>query len=159
MVMTSLLDPGALLDILEGNRRLTLRTIEAFPERELFAYRPVEPLRPFAEMVREILDLEAGYVRGIATGEWVHEPTCEGVTTKADLLAACARVRERTRELWPRLTVERLLTVEPDPFWGGPPQSHFERLVYALENEIHHRGQGYVYLRLLGIEPPAFYER
>ncbi|MFD1732208.1 DinB family protein [Deinococcus malanensis] len=28
-----------------------------------------------------------------------------------------------------------------------------------MENEIHHRGQGFVYLRLLGIEPPAFYER
>jgi uncharacterized damage-inducible protein DinB len=26
-------------------------------------------------------------------------------------------------------------------------------------NEIHHRGQGYVYLRTLGIEPPPFYER
>jgi uncharacterized damage-inducible protein DinB len=26
-------------------------------------------------------------------------------------------------------------------------------------NEIHHRGQGYVYLRALGIEPPRFYER
>ena len=26
-------------------------------------------------------------------------------------------------------------------------------------NEIHHRGQGYVYLRALGIEPPPFYER
>ncbi len=35
----------------------------------------------------------------------------------------------------------------------------FERLLYGLENEIHHRGQGFVYLRELGIEPPAFYER
>lgn len=157
--MPSVLEPAGLLELLEGNRRLTLRTIEAFPEPELFAYRPVEPLRPFAEMVREILDLEAGYVRGIATGEWVHEPTCADVDTRAGLLAACARVRERTRELWPRITAERLLQVEPDPFWGGPPQSHLERLVYALENEIHHRGQGYVYLRLLGIEPPAFWER
>jgi uncharacterized damage-inducible protein DinB len=28
-----------------------------------------------------------------------------------------------------------------------------------IDNEIHHRGQGYVYLRALGIEPPPFYER
>jgi hypothetical protein len=33
-------------------------------------------------------------------------------------------------------------------------------LFYVMDNEIHHhRGQGYVYLRALGIEPPAFYER
>jgi len=28
-----------------------------------------------------------------------------------------------------------------------------------VDNEIHHRGQGYVYLRSLGITPPGFYER
>jgi uncharacterized damage-inducible protein DinB len=32
-------------------------------------------------------------------------------------------------------------------------------VLYAIDNEIHHRGQGYVYLRALGIEPPPFCER
>jgi uncharacterized damage-inducible protein DinB len=32
-------------------------------------------------------------------------------------------------------------------------------LLYIIDNEIHHRGQGYVYLRSLGIEPPHFWER
>ena len=27
--------------------------------------------------------------------------------------------------------------------------------LYVIDNEIHHRGQGYVYLRALGIEPPS----
>jgi uncharacterized damage-inducible protein DinB len=31
--------------------------------------------------------------------------------------------------------------------------------MYAIDNEIHHRGQGYVYLRALGIVPPPFWER
>ena len=35
----------------------------------------------------------------------------------------------------------------------------FHLLFYVIENEVHHRGQGYVYLRSLGIEPPAFYDR
>lgn len=157
--MANLLDLASLLEMFEGNRRLTLRVIEAFPEEALFQYRPVAVLRPFAEMVKEILDIEFDYMKGIALGEWSFGRVAQEANTKADLLATCHRVRERTRELWPRLTVDRLLQVEPDPLFGGPPQSHFERLVYALENEIHHRGQGYVYLRLLGIEPPAFYER
>ncbi len=29
-------------------------------------------------------------------------------------------------------------------------------ILYAIDNEIHHRGQGYVYLRALTIEPPSF---
>ena len=32
-------------------------------------------------------------------------------------------------------------------------------ILYVIDNEIHHRGQGYVYLRALGIEPPPFYDR
>ena len=32
-------------------------------------------------------------------------------------------------------------------------------ILYVIDNEIHHRGQGYVYLRALGIEPPPFWER
>jgi uncharacterized damage-inducible protein DinB len=32
-------------------------------------------------------------------------------------------------------------------------------ILYAIDNEIHHRGQAYVYLRVLGIEPPAFFDR
>jgi uncharacterized damage-inducible protein DinB len=32
-------------------------------------------------------------------------------------------------------------------------------ILYVIDNEIHHRGQGYVHLRALGIEPPPFYDR
>ena len=42
------------------------------------------------------------------------------------------------------------------------PEQTFEEpryLRYLIDNEVHHRGQGYVYLRELGVEPPAFYER
>jgi len=156
--MSELLTPESLLEMMEGNRRLTVRVVEAFPEEKLFSYKPAEPLRPFAEMVKEILDIEGGYMRGIALGEWVWAPRYKQVNTKQELLAACAELRSRTLELWPEVTVERLNTEEKDPFFGGV-QTHLSRLTYALENEIHHRGQGYIYLRLLGIEPPPFYER
>jgi uncharacterized damage-inducible protein DinB len=156
--MPELLNPEGLLQILEGNRRLTVRVVEAFPEEALFSFKPVEPLRPFAEMVKEIIGIERAYVHGIATGEWVYKPV-EGVTTKAALLNELHAVREYVREVWPRVTVERLLAAENDHFFVEMEQENIGRIFYALENEIHHRGQGYIYLRLLGIEPPAFYER
>lgn len=32
-------------------------------------------------------------------------------------------------------------------------------ILYIIENETHHRGQAYVYLRALGIQPPFFWKR
>jgi hypothetical protein len=32
-------------------------------------------------------------------------------------------------------------------------------LLYVIDNEVHHRAQGFVYLRALGVEPPPFYDR
>ncbi|ASK62368.1 damage-inducible protein DinB [Virgibacillus phasianinus] len=148
-----------LMEILEGNRRLTIRVIEAFPADKLFDYAPVEPLRPFSAMVKEILNVERAFMRGIAQDEWEYKDQFTDVSTKENLLESCEQVRAETRGLWKSVTEERLAEVMDDPFFNAPPQSHFERLQYSLENEIHHRGQGYIYLRMLGIEPPAFYIR
>lgn len=52
---------------------------------------------------------------------------------------------------------QSLDAVEQDPF--GPPDTNWSKLLYMIDNEVHHRAQGFVYLRALGIEPPAFYER
>jgi uncharacterized damage-inducible protein DinB len=145
-------------EIFEGNRRLTMRVIEAFPEDKLFSYTPDEKLRPFVEMVKEIVNIEYGYMQGIALDKWEYKDVFEGVTTTEDLIKISNEIREETRKMWEEMNEERLSIVVKDPFFG-PEQSHFARLQYALENEIHHRGQGYTYLRILGIEPPEFYVR
>ncbi len=43
--------------------------------------------------------------------------------------------------------------------FGRYPGLVYDLLLYVIDNEIHHRDQGCVYLRALGIEPPPFYER
>ena len=146
---------------LEGHRRLTVRTVEAFPEERLFGFKPAEPMRPFALIAGEILSLEEMIVRGVATGEWAlwdENSKYLHLKSKAEIVDAFHEVRNTSRLLWPTITPERWHAVEPD-LWGQAPSSMQSRLGYMLDNEIHHRGQGYVYLRLLGIEPPAFWER
>lgn len=145
-------------EILDGNRRLTIQTIEAFPEDKLFTFAPVEPLRPFSKMILEILDIERAYLRGIALDDWNYSQSFAGISTKEELLDSCHETKKLVDEWWTKITEERLHIVVKDPFFGGE-MSHFERLHYAMENEIHHRGQGFIYLRLLGIEPPAFWNR
>jgi uncharacterized damage-inducible protein DinB len=156
--MGDLWAPAQLIEMMEGNRRLTLRTIRAFPEHALFHYSPVESMRTFAKMVWEIIAVEERAMRGIVTGDWTDYPELyTAITTSEGLLEACESVRRRTLDLWPELTVDKLLTVEAVPNWGT--ESHVDRLRVDVENEVHHRAQGFVYLRLLGIEPPFFWDR
>lgn len=139
----------------QGHRRLTLRTVEAFPDDKLFSYK-VEPMRTFGEIAKEILGVEAYTLNGIISGEWVWKPD-EAITSKESLLAGFLAMKKTTKELWSKLTSERLHAVEKDGW--GMESSNRDRLLYIVDNEIHHRAQGYVYLRSLAIEPPAFYER
>ncbi|MDO7487375.1 DinB family protein [Peribacillus frigoritolerans] len=110
------LSKEGLLNILEGNRRLTLRVVEAFPEEELFHYTPAGKLRPFAEMVKEVMNIETGYMRGIALGIWEFPDSFSVISTKEDLVSACEAVRDETRKLWEEMTDETLGVVEKDPF-------------------------------------------
>jgi uncharacterized damage-inducible protein DinB len=139
----------------QGHRGLTRRVIEAFPEPELFSH-SIGGLRTFGELSAELLGMAVPIVRGLATGEWTtfREAPSE---TKEELLR---RWDEATAELdryWADLRPEAFHEVH-NAFgqWEGPG---YWQVFYAIDNEIHHRGQGYVYLRSLGIEPPPFYER
>ncbi|MDQ3461037.1 MAG: DinB family protein [Deinococcota bacterium] len=156
--MNGLMTSDALLEHWQGHRRLTRRTLEAFPEAELFSYLPAPPLRSFAEMMREALEIEP-VLRGVATGEWRWETRYEHVKTKEAYLAAWDESNETLLRYWQDVSTKKLLELEADHFFGGPPKTNLARVLYLIDNEIHHRAQGYVYLRLLGRTPPAFYER
>lgn len=143
-----------LLEHWQGHRKLTRRVIEAFPEDQLFRF-SIGGMRPFGEMALELLAMAAPMARGLVTGEWDEaEPSAD---TRAELLE---RWDESTREIddiWPRIPPDHFL--ETDTVFGQYEGPVYSLILYVIDNEIHHRGQGYVYLRALGIEPPLFWER
>jgi uncharacterized damage-inducible protein DinB len=152
-----LLTPDALLNHWMGHRRLSRRTVELFPENQLFSF-SIGGMRPFGKLALEML----GFIptlRGTASGEWKWEPAYENVETKAALLEAWDDCNAKMLDLWKGITSARLSAVEADGFWLPDATSNLSKIQYWVDNEIHHRGQGYVYLRALGIEPPAFWER
>ena len=53
----------------QRNRRLTRRTIEAFPEDQLFQF-SIGGMRPFAEMASELIGMTTPVVEGVSTGKW-----------------------------------------------------------------------------------------
>lgn len=142
----------------QGHRGLTRRVIEAFPESELFNY-SVGGMRPFAELALEMINMAGPGIKGIATDKWEKFEGTERppLKTKEDILRLWDETTEQINEYWPQISPEHFQDiVSAFGQWEGPV--HWI-LFYFIDNEIHHRGQGYVYLRSLGIEPPPFWDR
>ncbi|MBC7850730.1 MAG: damage-inducible protein DinB [Chitinophagaceae bacterium] len=151
-----------ILEHWQGHRRLTRRTIEAFPDDKLFTY-SLGGMRPFSELVLEFWEMTFYGIDGIATGKWANiyadgqKIEKARPTTKQELLQLWDEATEKLDSIWPTIRADRFQ--EGDlafGMWEGPIH-YFVR--YFIENEVHHRGQGYVYLRSLGVTPPGFYER
>ncbi len=155
----NILSSQALLDHWQGHRRLTRRVIEAFPEDKLFTF-TIGSMRPFSEMVKEFLKMTVPIARGVATGNW-RAPgegvDHSGVRAKAELLRLWDEDTEQLNAIWPTISAQRLAAVEK--VFGQWENSGVNTILYGIDNEIHHRAQGFVYLRALDIEPPPFWER
>jgi len=150
--------PDALLKHWQAHRGLTRRVIEAFPENELFNY-AVGGMRPFSALALEMINMAGPGVRGIATNEWEKFEGSDRTApkTKEEILGLWDETTEQINTCWPRIPAHRFQE-EVNAFgqWKG---AGYWILFYFIDNEIHHRGQGYVYLRSLGIEPPPFWDR
>ena len=154
--MTSVLTHEQLLEYWQGHRRLTRRTIEAFSDDTTFASFSVSGMRPFAKLVNEFFSMSVPTLVGIVSGEWIMREEAPP-TTREEALRRWDADTTQIEILWPRIPEERLQ--ETDTTFSGYETRVNDLLFYVIDNEVHHRSQGYVYLRALGIVPPQFPER
>ena len=147
--------PDALLAHWQAHRRLTRRTIEAFPE-DKFASFSVGGMRPFADLAAEMLGMAEPTVHGIVTGEW-KSFSLAASKSRGDILRQWDASTKALDALWPKIPAGRFH--ETMTAFGRYTMKGHDLVLYIVDNEIHHRGQGYVYLRALGIEPPPFWQR
>jgi uncharacterized damage-inducible protein DinB len=139
-----------------GHRTLTRKTIEQFPEEALFTF-SIGGMRPFADLVKEVISIAVPGLEGILQSKQDPYNHDLPLHTKAALLERWDADTPLIREYMGQLDEARLQ--ETFTLFGqfeGTVQNH---LWYLLDNEIHHRAQGFVYLRSLGITPPFFWER
>lgn len=156
-----ILNADELLDHWQGHRRLTRRIIEAFPEDKLFTF-SVGGMRPFGKMALEMISMASG-VEALATRQWKkvselphHAGTAEP-TSRAELLELWDATTAQIDDAWPKIPAGRFREI--DRAFGQWEGIVYGLFLYWIDNEIHHRGQGYVYLRALGIDPPGFWQR
>jgi uncharacterized damage-inducible protein DinB len=157
-----IISPEDFLEQWLGHRRLTKKLIEIFPEDQLFNH-TIGGMRPFADMAKEALGIAGIGIKALITGYWQFTPELDYnpersiVKTKEELLRLWDEVTEDILAYWPQITPQQFR--EKVLAFGMYEAPIYNMIWYWIDNEIHHRGQGYVYLRSLGIEPPAFWDR
>lgn len=146
-----------LLEHWQGHRNLTRRVIEMFPEKELFDF-SIGGMRPFAKLAVELISIAGPALKGIvekqveAFSEEAFQPK-----TKEDILAKWDSETEVINHYFNQISEDGFQ--ETFNLFGQYEFPVYQNILYFVDNEIHHRGQGFVYLRALGIEPPFFWER
>lgn len=156
-ILNQIITKDQLLTHWQGHRTLSRKTLEKFPEKELFEF-SIGGMRSYADLVKEMLAIAAPSAKGLETGKW--EPLDEDkkdLKTKEDLLQAWDHATEVINGAWKNIPDE--IFQKKVVAFGQYESTGYGLIAYAIENEVHHRGQGYVYLRALGIEPPFFWER
>lgn len=140
-----------------GHRSLTRRVIEAFPEKDLFTF-SIGGMRTFAQMTVELFSIAGPGLNEMVTGKTVpFDESFDHKNSKQVLLDKWDEETDRIRKLWMKIPDEQF--GETLTLFGQYTGTVISSIFYFIDNEIHHRGQGYVYLRALGFEPPFFYER
>lgn len=153
---TPIINTESLLKHWQGHRALTRRVIEAFPEKELFEF-SIGGMRTFAQLAHELISIGAPATKAIAGRDISTYAEPEGLDTKAKILAQWDKDTETINHFFPKLREEEF--GETFNLFGQYEFPIIQNFLYFIDNEIHHRGQGYVYLRALGVEPPFFWDR
>ncbi len=155
--VAQVMTPSELLEHWQGHRSLSRRVIEAFPEEAFFTH-SIGSMRPFADMITELLSVATQGLREVVTGESAPlNEHLEHRNSQAKVLQAWDEATKDINTLWSQIAPERFQ--ETIKMFGEYESTVRWSIFYFIDNEIHHRGQGYVYLRSLGIEPPAFWDR
>ncbi|HZH96350.1 MAG TPA: DinB family protein [Flavisolibacter sp.] len=155
--ITSVITSAELLEHWQGHRGLTRKVIEAFPEKEFFEY-SIGGMRPFAGMVQELLAIAGPGMKQIVDGTTGQlNEHLEEANSKANILSLWDKASADINDYWLQIRDERFHDAILS--FGQFEGTVLSSILYFIDNEIHHRAQGYVYLRSLGIEPPAFWNR
>jgi len=140
-----------------GHRRLTRKVMEAFPEKDFFEF-SIGGMRTFSELSSELLAMGAPGMKGIVNKqEDAYNVQAEKLVSKAQYLEKWDAATAEITEYWTQLKPEDFN--ESFALFGLYNFPVIQNVLYFIDNETHHRAQGYVYLRALGIEPPFFWDR
>ena len=128
--------------------------LKATAPDEKYDWKPHETSMSLGELMNHLYQSEWGLVEAIVTGVFPTEYSSFQDTKELigaydqSHAEAVAKVNGLAAELWGE---------DVAPFGPESKMSRMSLLTLTTEHEIHHRGQLYVYLRMLGCEVPALF--
>jgi uncharacterized damage-inducible protein DinB len=145
---------------------ITLKLITTFTDADL-DYRPKDGMRTVRDLISHMYGFEKALAEGICAGKLTQEAedmaipeSAAGKATAAQLtsIEKCAQfakdAHQRADEVAAGLTDADLAKPVDAPFGKF---SAAQCLGFAYDEHWHHRGQLYIYARLLGRNPPMLY--
>lgn len=132
-------------------RQMTIRLLDEFPA-DSFDYRPATEVMTVSQLFKHILSVEVYIREGFLTKEWKDPGTIGSNMFEKEMLKDRLRLEnEKTTKLLSELPEGYFLKKRETPFGNVTGEI---LILAAIDEEIHHRGNLYTYLRCLEITPP-----
>jgi uncharacterized damage-inducible protein DinB len=147
---------GSFLRYFESIRERTMRVLRAIPADKL-EWRHSPGVFSVGDLARHIAAVERYTFAENVVGKPSRYHGCgpELADGKGNVIAFMERMQAETVEILKDLTPEDLERKGTSP--QGVPVTAWKLLRAMVEHEVHHRGEMYVYMALLGIERPPLY--
>ena len=149
-------DGTTFLKYFENIRSRTTRVIECIP-RDRFDWRPAEDAFSFADLVRHLAATERHMFGENAQGKPSRYPGHDASLAEGydGVMSYYQRMHREAVEIFGALTAEDMGRKVTTP--GGIPITCWKWLRGMIEHEVHHRGQIYLMLKMIGVSTPPLY--
>lgn len=136
------------------HRNVLEEMLKQFDDKHM-DYKPWDGAMTVAELALHIASASEMFVSMVRTEKFVvpEIPECKTID---DVRTAVQQFSEKTKAIFETLTDEELASENsaPHPKLKGPKKNY---LTAMLEHEIHHKGQLFVYARMVGIKELPFF--
>jgi len=139
----------------------TLRAVRNLPQEHL-EWKPQGGVHSILDWLRHIAQREDWWIQAVVLGRHDFVPRGKAYLSDRDsVLKYLEETRAVTEGLLQQWPAEKLQERRPVPpgfrgAYGGQELSLHWIIANLFGHELHHRGQIYLYLRLMGLEPPPY---
>jgi len=132
-------------------RRLTIKLLDEFPP-DSFDFRPAPEIMTVSQLFKHILQVEIYIREGFLTGKWeIPEELGNNIFEKEMLKDKLTIESRKTIQLLSEVPEGKFMKIIKTPYGNLSGEI---LLQVAVDEEIHHRGNLYTYLRCLDKTPP-----
>jgi uncharacterized damage-inducible protein DinB len=147
----NVVDKKIILRYWHNVRNLTLRLLDEFPA-DSFDFRPASEIMTVSQQFKHIVQVELYVRQGFLEGQWQQPTELSSNFFEKEMIRDKLKLEHRkTVSLLSEIPDGKFMQMRTTPFG----EISGELLIQvAIDEEIHHRGNLYVYLRCLGKIPP-----